>query len=209
MEHVVISRAVIIAITLSVGIVSASPAASQMFSAGGGIASQIAMTNLMWQPHRQSVSAAIGKSVKPRVASPAKSAVEANASRAPGQRSTGYRSSPQVSDRVKSQYVAFITSTLGSSAGSQYQAVLDRGNHVTNWAQLVSSDGFRPGDVADALASYWILNWMIANGRTTAEPAYGRAVVDQVRLGMTADAAFARLTDAQRQEMAEALMLTF
>ena len=41
---------------------------------------------------------------------------------------------------------------------------LDRVDVPRAWAGVVASDGLRPGDVADALASYWIINWMIATG---------------------------------------------
>lgn len=123
--------------------------------------------------------------------------------------STTYRSSPAITAQVKRQYVDFISRTVNPQAASQYKTVLNRNDPVRNWARLTVSDGFRPGDTADALASYWILNWMIANGETQTNPAYGRAVKQQVRGVMASNPAFARLNEAQRQEMAEVLMLNF
>ena len=50
---------------------------------------------------------------------------------------------------------------------------------------------------------------MIANGRTSNTGAEARAVRDQCRALLAANPQFTRLTDAQRQEMAEIWMLNF
>ena len=79
---------------------------------------------------------------------------------------------------------------------------------VASWAGIVREDGLRTGDLADAMAAYWILNWIMANqgdnNRTQA-----LAVRDQVRGVIGGSPAVARLGDAGRQEMAEVLMLNF
>jgi hypothetical protein len=81
-----------------------------------------------------------------------------------------------------------------SSSGKDYLAL---------WAVHVAQDGLRPDDVADAGAAYWVENWEIANGIDTATPAQVRAVREQVHATMLAKPSFARLSDAQKQEMAE------
>jgi hypothetical protein len=114
-----------------------------------------------------------------------------------------------VSARVKQQYVAFVRKQAGPQAAQQYSAVLAKNDFVRNWAQLVSEEGFRPGDVADALASYWMLNYLIANGLVDPPGGMGKAVARQVRGIMATNPAFTRLNEAQRQEMAEVFMLNF
>lgn len=121
---------------------------------------------------------------------------------------TTYRASPAVSQRVKGQFADHFTRTVSPEAGTQVRALLQRSDPVRNWSQLVASDGLRAGDVADAFAAYWILNWMIANQGDN-NRAQTLAVRDQVRGIMASNPSIAGLNEAQRQEMAEVLMLNF
>lgn len=122
---------------------------------------------------------------------------------------TTYRASPAVNARVKQQYVDHIRKTVGPQGAQQYSQVLSRNDFVRNWSQLVSEEGFRPGDVAEALASYWMLNYLMANNLVDAPPGMGKAVARQVRGIMGSNPAFTRLNEPQRQEMAEVYMLNF
>jgi len=122
--------------------------------------------------------------------------------------STGYRPSPAVSARVRRQFVAAMDARIGAANARQLAAAMERGDPIANWSQLVASDGLRTGDVADALAAYWLLNWAMANGRE-GNRAQVLAVRDQVRAILAANARQARLNEAQRQEMAETFMLNF
>lgn len=82
-----------------------------------------------------------------------------------------------------------------------------RAGVASAWAKLVATDGLRAGNVADALASYALLNWYMANGRTGEVPrAQVRAVVRQYETAMRTNAAFARLSNRQRQSLAENVM---
>lgn len=138
-------------------------------------------------------------------------AAPASVAVAPASASTAYRASPAVSARVKQQYVDYVRKQAGPQAAQQYSAVLAKNDHVRNWAQLVAEEGFRPGDVAEALASYWMLNYLIANGLVDPPggAGAGRIVAQQVRGIMAGNPAFSRLNEAQRQEMAEVFMLNF
>lgn len=118
---------------------------------------------------------------------------------------TQYASSPDVTTRVKAQFVAHIRSTAGDSAADEIEVALRGSDPVAEWSAIVGGDGMRPGDVADALASYWVLNWVMANGSDSTGP-QTQAVREQVRQGLQGLAA---LDDAARQEMAEMLMLNF
>ena len=198
-----------------VGVATPVVAAAQMFTAGGGIAPAMAMNQLMQQPVRESVAQTMNRSRgAPSVryaARPAGSSAFAAgrpASAVAGV-STGYRASPAVTAKVKQQYVAFIGKSVSPEAARQYEGALAKRNFVTNWSQLVSEEGLRPGDAADAFAAYWMLNYLIANGLTDSGAGSGRAVADQLRGTFLTNAAFARLNEGQRQEMAEVLMLNF
>jgi hypothetical protein len=122
---------------------------------------------------------------------------------------TTYHASVAVSARVRRQYVDLIRKSVGPQAAQQYDEVLARNDPVRNWATLVADEGFHPGDVAEALASYWMLNYLIANGLSDGPSGSGRAVAQQVRGILARNSAFAGLSEAQRQELAELFMLNF
>ena len=73
---------------------------------------------------------------------------------------------------------------------------------------MVEDQGLRKGDLADALASYWVLNWAMANGRDSSGSAM-QAVREQVRWAVANQPELKRLTDAEKQAMAEEAMLNF
>lgn len=121
---------------------------------------------------------------------------------------TGYRPSPAVSARVRRQFVAAMGERVGTANARQLAAAMERGDPVANWSRIVTSDGLRSGDVADALAAYWLLNWTMANGREGNQTQV-LAVRDQVHAILASNPRHAALSEAQRQEMAETLMLNF
>lgn len=119
--------------------------------------------------------------------------------------STAYTASPQVSARVKTQFVDNLRQSVGNAGADQIADTLEGTDPVAAWEAIVGGDGLRKGDVADAFASYWILNWVMANGADSTGP-QAQAVREQVRpiiAGQT------DLGDAGRQEMAEVMMLNF
>ncbi|CAN7255641.1 hypothetical protein LJR225_001202 [Phenylobacterium sp. LjRoot225] len=189
-----------------VGITTPVAAAAQMFTAGGGIAPAMAMNQLMMQPVRESVAQAISRSAVGAAKPGPAAATPPSRASVP---STRYRASPTVTDRVKRQYIAFIGKSLGPQAAGEYETALARRDFVTNWAQLVAPEGLRAGDAADALAAYWMLNYLMANGLVDVSGASGRVVAEQIRRSLVSNPTFARLNEAQRQEMAEVLMLNF
>ncbi|MEJ5977813.1 DUF6683 family protein [Novosphingobium sp. PS1R-30] len=121
---------------------------------------------------------------------------------------TSYRPSPAVSARVREQFTTAMTRVVGAQGSRQLAGALSAGDPVRNWLQFVGSDGLRGGDAADALASYWILNWVMANDADS-DRSQALAVRAQVRGVLLANPGFTRLTEAQRQEMAETLILNF
>jgi hypothetical protein len=121
---------------------------------------------------------------------------------------TAYRADPQVTLRVRKQFADWMGAQAGPEGRRQVAAAMERTDPVQNWARLVASDGLRPGDTADALTAYWVMNWMIANGGDNTRT-QTQAVRNQVRPVIATNPAYARLDEAQRQEFAEILMLNF
>lgn len=120
---------------------------------------------------------------------------------------TTYRASPQVTSRVKRRFAAFVGEHGGDEAG--LAAAMDREDFFARWGRHVSQYGLRRGDVADAMTAYWMINWQIANDVHDVSRDQVLAVKRQVLSGMGGDASFRGLNDAQKQEMAEALVLNF
>lgn len=182
----------------------AVPAQAQMFE---GLPQQLAMTNLLLQPAIDSAKrAARGETEAARRSPTTRPAAPPRAVAA-----TSYRASPAVTARVRQQFAAWLQSSTAADAAQkrQIQQALLTTDFVGQWSAAVRADGLRAGDAADALGAYWLLNWMIANGRTSNTGAEARAVRDQCRTLLAANPQFTRLTDAQRQEMAEIWMLNF
>lgn len=121
---------------------------------------------------------------------------------------TTYRASPEVSARVRRQFADWMGRQAGAEGGRRIAEAMARRDPVSNWAQIVSGDGLRPGDIADAMAGYWILNWVMANGADS-NRAQAQAVRNQIRPMIASNPGYARLNDAQRQELSEVLMLNF
>ena len=122
--------------------------------------------------------------------------------------STTYVTNPAVSAQVRAMFVLGLAKKL---TGAQTDAIvrnLRENDPVVRWAGMVSVDGLHTGDLADALASYWVLNWAMANGRESSAEAM-QAVRDQVRWAVANRPALARLTNAEKQAMAEEAMLNF
>lgn len=122
--------------------------------------------------------------------------------------STTYQPSAQVSERTRKQFLVFIRQTSGEQAALQLDEILRKQDPITLWAGLVRSEGLRPGDLADAMTAYWLLNWMMAN-RGSGNRTQALAVKAQVQQSMQGSPAVARLDDAGRQEMTEVLVLNF
>lgn len=120
---------------------------------------------------------------------------------------TRYRRDPGVTRRVQDQFLAFIArSDPGELAA--VRSTLARMDFQTAWSRATAPDGFRTGDAADSMAAYWLLNWVIANGRDNSG-SQAEGVRSQVRAVLASTPNFASLTESQRQEMSEVLMLNF
>lgn len=121
---------------------------------------------------------------------------------------TLYTATPDVSARAQEQFIAFVEETSGTLGADAVRKQFARRSPVENWAELVAADGLQPGDAADAIAGYWALNWIIANNAH--DQTFPVApIADQVRASLAADVQWADLSDAQKQELSEVLMMNF
>ncbi len=74
--------------------------------------------------------------------------------------------------------------------------------------EAMAKVGLDKNNAADAFAVYWVNAWQAANGRTDLLSAETfKAVAAQAARGLLQSAELAGANDAQKQEMAEALML--
>ena len=152
--------------------------------------------------NKQRVDSAIARPSRPGRAPPP------SAARLAGKVTTTYRASPQVSARVLDSYSRRLATSLGPVNGPRTAEELRRGDPLRRWSQLVGADGLRSGDLADALAGWWVLSWVVANGADS-NRAQALGAREQARAVLAASPSLARLDDARRQEMAEVLMLDF
>lgn len=122
--------------------------------------------------------------------------------------STSYTREAAVSAQVQEAFVRGLERSLRGAQVAVIVRSLQGDDPVARWAGMVSSDGLHTGDLADALASYWVLNWAMANGGES-RPEEMQAVRDQVRWAVANRPALAKLTNAEKQAMAEEAMLNF
>lgn len=121
---------------------------------------------------------------------------------------TRYRASPAVTSRVKGQFADFVAKIDPANA-PRLRQVVQQQDLLGVWERHVSVDGLRRGDVADAMAAYWVQNWQIANNVAFTDRTQVQAVRGQVYRALGSNPQFARLDDAGKQEMAEVFMLNF
>lgn len=117
--------------------------------------------------------------------------------------STAFHADPAVSARVRRQFLAFVARSSGGDGAKAVGSAFAERDPFANWSRQAGRDGLRLGDVADALTEYWIENWQIATGSPDPNPGSVHAVRRQVAGILRSTPGFARLSDAQKQEMAE------
>lgn len=121
---------------------------------------------------------------------------------------TRYRASPAVTTRVRGQFADFVAKTDPAN-GPRLRQSVQQNDLLGAWEKHVSVDGLRRGDVADAMAAYWVQNWQIANNVPFTDRTQVQAVRGQVYRALGSNPQFASLDDAGKQEMAEVFMYNF
>jgi len=183
----------------------AMPASAQMFST---LTQDLMQTRSLLKPVEDLAGRTRARQGAAAPQSSGEGAARAQAS-PPGKTvATTYTASPEVARRVRGQFVDWLKSTSPDLSPAA-EAQLRQADMVAEWSKAVREDGLKTGDAADALGAYWLLNWMMANGRTSNTGAEARTVREQTRLYLQGNPGFAALGDAHRQEMAEIWMMNF
>lgn len=120
---------------------------------------------------------------------------------------TTYTVSPAVAQKVKIQYIAWAK-TAAPDDVSKIERDLETMNIEQIWGQAARDNGFKAGDAIDAVAGYYLLNWAMANSRD-ASATQAQTVRKQIRASLERSQSFRRFNAAQRQELAEALMINY
>lgn len=139
---------------------------------------------------------------------PETSVATGTAPSAPAEFDTGYRPSPTVSARLQREFLDRIRWSAGVEARDSLAIAFAERSPVDIWLELVASDGLEANNVADALTSYWVLNWVAANGAYAAK-IDSAPIQRQLRIAFANDANFLKMGDQQRQELAEGYILDF
>lgn len=121
---------------------------------------------------------------------------------------TSYRPSPTVAARLQRAFLDRIRWSAGIEVRDNLAGAFAEKSPVDIWLELVAADGLEANNVADALAAYWVLNWVAANGAYEQEIDNG-PVQRQLRAAFANDANFLKMGDQQRQELAEGYILDF
>lgn len=69
-------------------------------------------------------------------------------------------------------------------AEAEYARVFRENDMAELFTQATAAYGLRNDDIADTLAAYWLVSWVVANDETDFSPAAALAVRDQVRGGI-------------------------
>jgi hypothetical protein len=112
--------------------------------------------------------------------------------------------------RRKNNLANFVAKTRATDpvGASRMAALFANGDIIDQMDGVMQAIGLSASNVADAYAVWWVSAWQAANGDTRD---YGaatyQAVSAQAARGFAATAQFANATDAQKQELAEAMLI--
>ncbi|MHA6298072.1 DUF6683 family protein [Devosia sp. CAU 1758] len=121
---------------------------------------------------------------------------------------TSYRPSPSVSARLQREFLDGVRWSAGVEARDSLTEAFAERSPTEIWQELVASDGLTTNNVTDALTSYWVLNWVAANG-AYAVKVDSAPVQRQLQIAFANDPNFHKMGDQQRQELAEGYILNF
>lgn len=121
---------------------------------------------------------------------------------------TTFQPSTDVSARVLRQFADFVARQSGHpDRAPQILGELQTSDLLGAWRKAWEADGLRANDVIDANVSYWITNWIIANGSGDDTRTQTQGLRAQLAPVIAGNPAIAKLTEAERQELAEVWML--
>jgi hypothetical protein len=121
--------------------------------------------------------------------------------------SFAYNASPT---RTRANLQAFVqkTRSVDPAGASQLEQLFASVDVIEEIGSIMANYGLSKNNAADAFAVYWISAWQAANGDASdRSPKTYRAVSAQVAQGFSQSPDFARAGDAQKQQMAEAMLV--
>jgi hypothetical protein len=122
---------------------------------------------------------------------------------------TFYVPSPVVSQQVRADFLVRVQQVIGAESTAKIRPLVQGPDFLNLWQQAVSDEGLHTNDLADALASYWVLNWGMANRVMKDDPAYLQAVCRQLHFVISTNPNLRNMTNSQRQTLAENAELNF
>jgi hypothetical protein len=112
--------------------------------------------------------------------------------------------SPEISERVREQYIATLTRTHPESRAMFEQAFA--GDAIFKQFQTLQARyGLSATNVVDATAAFSLISWEIVNNGSGGDAQVGRAVRDQLMRAAGNTPAMLKLTNAEKQQAAEML----
>jgi hypothetical protein len=94
------------------------------------------------------------------------------------------------------------------AGAEQMEALFASTDIIGQIGSVMANFGLSPNNAADAFALYWIAAWQAAHGdSSTPSAAMAQAVSAQAARGLSQSREFTSASDAQKQELAEALMV--
>ncbi|MGL5837642.1 MAG: DUF6683 family protein [Sphingorhabdus sp.] len=115
-----------------------------------------------------------------------------------------------VKSRTRANLQTFVSKTRATdpATATQMERLFASTDVIGAIGSAMQGVGLNKNNAADAFAVYWIAAWQASVGEIeTASPAAYQAVAAQAASGLSQSPEFAAATDAQKQEMAEALMV--
>ena len=111
------------------------------------------------------------------------------------------------SQSVRQKNFARFAEESGAQGG-QIKALLQSSNIIDQIDQMMRPMGLRANNVADAYTLWWVIAWHAANGRQGEPDAQIMAAVkQQASNALLSTPQFASVNDAQKQEMAESMLI--
>lgn len=117
-----------------------------------------------------------------------------------------YRPNMAVRTRNMKQLVERLR-RVDPTGATDLERTLSRRDLVAEMGSVMRPVGLDPNNVADAMATYLVTAYYGVRGSTDGEPAEFKAVSGQVARAISADPAFARSSDALKQEIAESMLI--
>jgi hypothetical protein len=100
------------------------------------------------------------------------------------------------------------TRSIDPAGAAQMEQLFASTDVIGLIGDVMKDYGLNPNNLADVYAVYWVNAWQASRGdMSDISPAAYKAVSAQAARGLSVSPEFAAATDAQKQEMAEALMI--